>query len=686
MKQWSIAKLNKENAKTISARYELPPIIATLLDIRGIVSEKDINNFLFNESNIDSPFEIKDMDKACERVKAAVENGEKICVYGDYDADGVTSTALLYSYLETIGANVIYYIPSRESEGYGMNLSAVDTLYEKGVNLIITVDNGISAVEEIAHANSLGIDTVVTDHHMPGDILPDAAAVVDMHRADCGSRFKTISGVGVAFKLVMAIEGEYADVDMLLDNYSDLLAIGTIGDIMPLIDENRVFVKRGLKHINNGDRIGIASLVEHAGLSGKNILAGNVSFGIVPRINAVGRLGQSDDCVNMLVTDDFELADEVALKLSEDNSERQKIEKEILEKINTLIARNPSLIQDRIIIVSGKNWHQGVIGIVSSRLKEIYGKPCIILSETDGICRGSGRSVEGFDLWEAVCGCSDVLDHFGGHPMAVGLGIKKSRIDEFRRKINEFAASKGEMPYNSLKIDCKLNPDYLDVELAKSLSYLQPFGQGNPTPVFMLSKLRITGITPLSNNKHIRINFTNGKTSTQALKFFCSTFDFPYSVGESVDIAVNLDVNSYKNNESLSVIIKDIKYSGVDNTEYINSLRVFEAFCSGETQENDKLISIIPDRNDFALVYRFLKQQKNLSSISPEIIVHKLNNSISYGKLKVILEAMNELKLIALYEDMYKTEIKMLEVNSKVNLGDASIIKALKEVYADEQI
>ena len=240
MKQWSIAKLNKENAKTISARYDLPPIIATLLDIRGIVSGEAINNFLYNESNIDSPFEIKDMDKACERVKQAVENGEKICVYGDYDADGVTSTALLYSYLETLGADVIYYIPSRESEGYGMNISAVETLYEKGVNLIVTVDNGISAVEEIARAKSLGIDTVVTDHHMPGDKLPDAVAIVDMHRPDCESRFKMLSGVGVAFKLVMAIEGEYADVDMLLDNYSDLLSIGTIGDIMPLVDENRV--------------------------------------------------------------------------------------------------------------------------------------------------------------------------------------------------------------------------------------------------------------------------------------------------------------------------------------------------------------------------------------------------------------------------------------------------------------
>lgn len=683
MKRWSIAKLNKENAKTISERYDLPPIIATLLDIRGIVTEKDINDFLYNESDIDNPFEIKDMDKAAARVKAAVENGEKICVYGDYDADGVTSTALLYSYLETIGADVIYYIPSREGEGYGMNTNAVDILYKKGVNLIVTVDNGISAIEEIAHAKSLGIETVVTDHHMPGDTLPDAAAVVDMHRPDCESRYKMLSGVGVAFKLVMAIEGEYADVDMLLDNYSDLLSIGTIGDIMPLLDENRVFVKRGLKQINNGDRPGLASLVESAGLSGKNINAGNVSFGIVPRINAVGRLGQSDDCVNMLVTDDVEKASEIASKLSDDNFERQRIEKEILDKINVLIAKNPALVQDRVIIISGDGWHQGVIGIVSSRLKEIYGKPCIIFSDTGEICRGSGRSVEGFDLWEAVCSCADVLEHFGGHPMAVGLGIKRENIDEFRHEINEYAATKGEMPYNTLNIDCKLNPAFLDVELVKSLSYLQPFGQGNPTPVFMLSRLRITAITPLSNNKHIKLSLTNGKTNIQALNFFRSTLEFPYRVGEVVDIAVTLDINVYKNNESVSVIIKDIKYADIDNSEYIKSLRIFEYFCGGENVEKEKLLSIIPGREDFALVYRYLKSRRS-GLIDPAIVVHDLPGEITYGKLKVILEAMNELGLIAIYEDMYKTEFKILEVSSKVNLNEATVIKALKEVYADE--
>ena len=291
MKLWNIADFDRQQANAIQTEYDLPAIIAMLLQTRGIKTREEIEDFLNNESEIASPFEIKDMDKAADRVQRAIESGEMICVYGDYDADGVTSTALLYSYLETVGANVIYYIPSRESEGYGMNIGAVDTLAEKGVELIITVDNGIAANNEIAHAKSLGIDTVVTDHHMPIDELPNACAVVDLHRPDCPSKFKQLSGVGVAFKLIMALEGEFCDVDMLLDNYADLLSIGTIGDIVELKGENRVFVKRGLQSIINSDRPGIAALIENSGLTGKPLTAGKVSFTLVPRINAVGRLG-----------------------------------------------------------------------------------------------------------------------------------------------------------------------------------------------------------------------------------------------------------------------------------------------------------------------------------------------------------------------------------------------------------
>lgn len=685
MKQWSVAKLNRDNAKALGERYGLSPLVSALLDIRGITSDDDVNRFIYDNAAIDNPFEIKDMDKAVERIKYAVENNEKICVYGDFDADGVTATALLYSYLETLGADVIYYIPDRESEGYGMHKSAVETLNNNGVELIVTVDTGVSAVEEVTYAKSLGIDTVVTDHHMPGDILPQAEAVVDPHREDCQSRFKLISGVGVAFKLVCAIEGEYADIDMLLDNYADLVCIGTIGDIVSLVDENRVFVKRGLESINNGDRAGIRALVEVSGLRDKTVTAGNVSFTLVPRINAVGRLGLSKDSVALLLSEDYDKALYIAEKLSDNNFERQKIEKDILQQINLAVGKNPSIVQDRVIVIDGEGWKKGVVGIVSSRIKEIYGKPCIIIARDGEESSGSGRSVEGFDLWSAVNSCSDILTHFGGHTMACGLGLPSDKIDEFRARLNEYAAKKV-MPVDILKIDCKLNPSLVDVGVVKELNILQPFGAGNPAPVFQFGNLKITSITPVKNNSHLRITFMSGGKYISAMKFKCSTNDFPYKIGDTVDIAVALDVNEYHGNEALSVIIKDIKFSDADNVKYILSGRIFDGFCVGEDISDEDLLTIIPDRSDFAAVYRALKKLGNSDNIHLEVLTHNVGDNISYGKMRVILEAMNDLGLIALYEDLKKCSIRILEVNTKVNLDSAEIIKNLKEVYRNGKI
>ncbi|MGN1139461.1 MAG: DHH family phosphoesterase, partial [Ruminococcus sp.] len=356
------------------------------------------------------------------------------------------------------------------------------------------------------------------------------------------------------------------DLDMLLDNYSDLVSIGTIGDIVPLVSENRVFVKRGISNISDSDRVGISAIMKEAGLENKEITSGNISFTLVPRINAVGRLGMSQNSVSLLLTEDDEYAYEMASKLGADNLERQKIEREILENINSLIARNPSIVQKRVIVVAGEGWHQGVIGIVSSRIKDIYGKPCIVISNTGGVCRGSGRSIEGFDLWEAVSSCADFLNQYGGHPMAVGLSLDYDSINDFTYALNEFAKNKGEMPFQKLNIDCKLNPAYLDVDIAKDLKLMLPFGAGNPTPVFELCKLKITNIIPISNDKHLKILFSNGNTRISALKFFCSSADFMYKVGDVVDIAVNLEVNVYNNQENLSIIIKDIKFADIDNT------------------------------------------------------------------------------------------------------------------------
>ncbi len=679
MKLWTVAELNKAEATKIQNEYELPAIIAMLLQIRNIKTKEEIEDFLYNDSEIASPFEIKDMDKAVDRIKRSLDNCELICVYGDYDADGVTSTALLYSYLETIEANVMYYIPSRENEGYGMNKSAIDFLKEKGVRLIVTVDNGIAAIEEIAYANSLGIDTVVTDHHMPTGKLPDACAVVDLHREDCNSKFKSLSGVGVAFKLIMALEGEYCDTNSLLDNYADILTIGTIGDIVELKGENRVFVKRGLKSIMNSDRAGIEALVQSAGLAGKNISAGNVSFTLVPRINAVGRLGLSEKSVKLLLTEDFEEAEEISVQLCDDNAERQQIEKDILDKIDLRIQQDPSLVLDKVIVIDGEDWHQGVIGIVASRIKETYGKPAIVISRNGIEAKASGRSVEGFPLSEAVFYCSDILTHYGGHPMAVGLSLDSDKIELFRKRINEYAETFGNMPFDKLNIECKLNPAFLSVDIVESLSYLQPFGAGNPTPIFGLYNMKLINIIPLSNNKHLKLVFSRNNTTVNAMKFFTSTEEFPYEIGDTLDLAVTLDINEYNGNISVSVITKAIKASSDNSEDILKSLRIFENFCNGENLTDDELRSILPDRNDFALLYRFLKSN-NGYDFPFETLVYKLDNKLSFGKIRVILEAMSELGLIEICEGLKVSHIKLIEVTGKVDLDSARIISKLKEV------
>ena len=682
MKKWVTRKLNKDNAVAISQRYDLPMLIAMLLDIRGITQEDEIVDFLSNETLTASPFEIKDMDKAVERIQAAIEEGERICVYGDFDADGVTSTALLYSYLSDIGADAMYYIPSREAEGYGMHRESIDRLYERGVKLIITVDNGVAAVDEVAYAKTLGIDTVITDHHAIPETMPDAVAVVDLHRPDCNSSFKELSGVGVAFKLVQAIEGEYADVEGLLENYSDLAAIGTVGDIVTLHGENRVLVKNGLRHINNGDRLGVAALVEEAGLSGKTLSAGNLSFTLVPRINAGGRLGLSKKSVTMLLTDDEEYAADIAAELSSDNTERQQIERDILGEIDEMIRQDPSLVNNPVIVVCGEGWHKGVIGIVASRIKEVYAKPAVVISMEGDVCRASGRSVSGFSLIDAVFSCSDILTQCGGHPMAVGFGIKRHQIETFIQRINRYTLIHP-VPQPVLELDCKLNPAQLSVELARGLSLLEPFGAGNPTPLFGLYNMTLRDIREIGGGKHLRLTLSRGESTVYALRFSTTLAEFAYNVGDVVDLAVTLDINTYNNYENLSTFIRDMRFANREEEEMLRSKESFERFCRGEIISAEEAGSLLPDRSEFAVVYRFLRANGGYH-YSFDSLLYRINSDISYGKLRVILECMNELRLIEIDEGMYDFEIKMCEVGAKVDLDTSVIITKLREVSLDE--
>lgn len=680
MKVWSVAKVNKERAIAMASKLEIPPLLAMMLDIRGITKEEDVINFLQENKDFSDPFLMKDMDKAVERITTAVENGEKICVYGDYDADGVTSTSLLYSYLrDSLGADVMFYIPTRIGEGYGMNKSAVDKIHSLGVTLIITVDNGISAREEIDYGNSLGIDTVITDHHMPSGAIPKAVAVVNAHQKDDKSPFKDFSGVGVAFKLVMAIEGEYADVDSLLENFSDIATLGTIGDIVPLVGENRTLVKNGLRHIQNSDRIGINAMKQESGIAEKEINSSNVAFTLVPRINAGGRLGSSEKSVNLLLTEDEDEAVTIADKLGMDNRERQSIEKEILASIDEEVRRTPNIVNDKILVFAGKGWHQGVVGIAASRIKDIYDKPTIIIGiDDDGVARGSGRSVEGFSLCDAVFACSEHLTHYGGHPMAVGISLEKEKINDFRKAINAYCKDI-KMPYNILHIDCKLNPNQLDLSILDCLSYIEPCGASNPSPIFGLYNMTVIATKEIGNGNHMRITLSRGQgqVPVYAVYFNHNFQSCSYRNGDIVDVAVSLDRNIYNGQENLSVIIKDIKYSQSNNEELIDSERIFDKFAKRYKLTKNEVMSILPTRNDFAYVYRFLKQNKGFI-YGEYALVNALNYKISMGKLIVILYSMKELGLINWQQGLYQSIIEMKE-SGKVNLEDSVFIKKLKE-------
>lgn len=680
MKVWSVAKVNKERAIAMANRLEIPPLLAMMLDIRGITKEEDVINFLQENKDFSDPFLMKDMDKAVERITTAVENGEKICVYGDYDADGVTSTSLLYSYLrDSLGADVMFYIPTRTGEGYGMNKGAVDKIHSLGVTLIITVDNGISAREEIDYANSLDIDTVITDHHMPSGAIPKAVAVVNARQQDDKSPFKDFSGVGVAFKLVMAIEGEYADVDSLLENFSDIATLGTIGDIVPLVGENRTLVKNGLRHIQNSDRIGINAMKQESGIAEKEINSSNVAFTLVPRINAGGRLGSSEKSVNLLLTEDEDEAVTIADKLGMDNRERQSIEKEILASIDEEVRRSPNIVNDKILVFAGKGWHQGVVGIAASRIKDIYDKPTIIIGiDDDGVARGSGRSIEGFSLCDAVFACSEHLTHYGGHPMAVGISLEKEKINDFRKAINAYCKDI-KMPYNILHIDCKLNPNQLDLSILDCLSYIEPCGASNPSPIFGLYNMTVIATKEIGNGNHMRITLSRGQgqVPVYAVYFNHNFQSCSYRNGDIVDVAVSLDRNIYNGQENLSVIIKDIKYSQSNNEELIDSERIFDKFAKRYKLTKNEVMSILPTRNDFAYVYRFLKQNKGFI-YGEYALVNALNYKISMGKLIVILYSMKELGLINWQQGLYQSIIEMKE-SGKVNLEDSVFIKKLKE-------
>lgn len=677
LRKWEVRPLDKERAAAFAQTYGVPFFLAMLMNIRGLDDAAHLREFLGEGEPLSDPFLLKDMDKAAARITRAVDNMEKIAVYGDYDADGVTSTAMLYSYLETRGADVIFYIPQREGEGYGMNIGAVEYLKEQGVSLIVTVDNGISSVQEVARANELGIDVVVTDHHRPQEILPDAVAVVDAYRPDDTSPYKHFSGVGIAFKLLMALEDGAGDVEDLLEAYSDLAAIGTIGDIVPLTGENRTLIRAGLERLSQSDRPGVQALLENAGIAGKALTSTNVAFTLVPRINATGRMGAPERAVRLLISGYEEEAEVLSEEICPDNEERRRVEAEIAEAAFADIEAK-GYMKDRVVVVDGENWHHGVIGIVASRVTERCGKPCMIISRGETEARGSGRSIEGFSLFEAICACDDLLIKFGGHPMAAGITLKPENIEAFRKRINQYAAEHfPQMPTQTVTLDCKLNPAALSVSMAQSLTQLEPFGNGNPQPVFGLFNMELSNVTPVGGGGHLRLTLEKNGAVITAMRFNTKPEELPYHIGDKIDLAVQLEAREFRGQPSLTVIVRDMKFAAFNTEKNIASLASFEKWQRGEVLSAEDKNRLYPDRACLAAIYRALRTV-NGKETDQIRFVSQFGKDMTLGLFKTALLVFEERGLVhsEIADDTFTATL--IETSGKTDITRSPVLLALQ--------
>ena len=680
IKKWEVRSVDKDKAVSLADTYSLPAILAMLLQLRGITDREKINELFGEGAPLDDPFMLKDMDRAVDRIVMALENMEKIAVYGDYDADGITATSIVYTYLKSKNANIMYYIPNREGEGYGMNIGAVEYLKEQGVNLIITVDNGIASVQEVARANELGMDVVITDHHRPHPILPDAVAVIDPYRADCPSEFKDFAGAGIAYKLIMALETDLGDdPDSLSEIYSDLATLGTIGDIVPLLSENRTLVKYGLNMLVNSERPGIKALLEKSGTGQRELSSTTVAFTLVPRINATGRMGAPDRAVRLLTCDDEAEAYALAEEICEDNTRRRSVESTITESVINVIENNEKIKYSRVIVVEGENWHHGVVGIVAARITDRYGKPCMIISYSGNEAKGSGRSVGGFSLFDAISYCEDTLIKFGGHPMAAGITLERDRIDAFRDKINDYAKLSSDiMPYINVNIDCKLLPSALSTSIPESLVPLEPFGAENPAPVFGLFGMKLENIYPVGGGNHLKLNFTRNGAAVSCMKFSMTAEEFPFSVGSVLDLAVSLESKIFRGNKNLTVLVKEMKLSEIDMDSLCYTYRLYEKFKVSEELTQREYELLYPTRDDMAEIYRFLRSNNGFDKGITELLFKFKDMNI--GKLKLSLDILYERKLITLEKNGDLVKINLCAVKEKVDIFDSTIVHKLNEL------
>ena len=559
-KKWQVYQVENEQIEKLQKKYNINKLLATILVNRGITEEEKIEKFLNpKRSDFYNPYGMPDMNIAVERIMKAIENKEKTIIFGDYDVDGITSVTVLKSFLEERGLHVGIYIPNRLEEGYGLNKKAVEYIADQKYSLMITVDCGISAVEEVEYANQLGIETIVTDHHEPGNELPNAIAVVDAKRKDNQYQCRNLAGVGVVFKLIQAIGIKMGLEEKEYLKYLDIVCIGTISDIVPLTDENRVIVKLGLKLVEQTRNLGLKSILQASGYN--KIDSVTISFGIAPRINACGRMGHQEEALNLFLSKDINEVNELTQKLNEYNKTRQEIEKRIY-KDATIQIEEQGLANKNTIVLMGENWHHGVIGIVASKITEMYFKPSILLCEEDDLGKGSGRSIPGFDLYEALTECKESIDKFGGHAMAVGINVKKDKLEEFKEKLEQISKEKNiEEIVPILKIDAQISLDEINKEMVNSLKELEPFGEENKNPLFVFKNLKIDSIRALSEGKHLKLTLKDNKNIVNAIGFNLGDLANEYRIGDKIDVVGNLEINSFNGVDNIQINIKDLMKS-----------------------------------------------------------------------------------------------------------------------------
>ena len=673
--KWNIGAPAQQDIDLLrSAGY--PGLLSTVLAARGVTTPEAAAEFLDRDRKLSlSPLLMKDMDRAVARIQRAISNGETIAVFGDYDVDGITSTVLLMDYLRGCGARCIQYIPRRIEDGYGLSCDAVKSLRGKGATLMITVDCGITGNEAVSCANSIGMDVVVTDHHECKDDLPDAAAVVDPHRPDCPYPFKQLAGVGVALKLILALGGENRE-DALFARYCTLAAIGTVADVMRMEGENRTIVYCGLEALPHTDFVGVHALLKEAGLLGKPITSIQIGFVLSPRINAAGRMGAADLAAELLETGDPAKAEELAKRLCDLNRERQSVEQAICADAMAQIEKLPEESRSALVLAS-ENWHQGVVGIVASRLSEKYSCPSFMIHLKDGCGKGSCRSWGGFNLLAALESCSDLLDGFGGHELAAGFTIRAENIDGFRARMNKYVRSSmdGELPVSSLEVDAPIAcSSDLTLQEAEQLSVLEPYGAGNPRPVFALLGATVDSFQRVGQGKHLKLRLSKGVNRFDAIFFSADADDCAFAAGSRVDAAFYLQANTFRGNTTLQLQLIDLRPSLCPSRHEAEAIALCRRCREGTPLTAQERMRLQTSREQFAGYWMALERRARRGKVEEaelpllRQLAADAGGNESFLRAVLSLLVFSERGLLAVSQGDNRLTLRLLPSREKVDL------------------